>query len=77
MLQGSSKFHIERVPSGTNIARLQLSSEATLDRLRDRLAAARIRLGGAKGSTQTMIMINETINRRPVEQVAHSFISAV
>jgi threonine aldolase len=77
LLQGSGKFRIERVPSGTNIARLQLTSDATLEPLRDRLSAARIRIGTAKGSNQTIIMINETINRRPVEEVAHAFISAV
>jgi threonine aldolase len=77
LLQRSGKFRIERVPSGTNIALLQLASGAALDPLRDRLATARIRIGAAKGSTQTVVMINETINRRPVEEVAHAFISAV
>jgi threonine aldolase len=77
VLQSSGKFQIERVPSGTNIARLRLASGGTLDRLRDRLAADRIRLNSPNGSTQTIVMINETINRRPVDEIARAFLAAV
>lgn len=73
-LEASGKFHIERIPSGTNISRLRLTSGAPLDQLRDRLTAAGIRLAGAKGSVEAMVMINETINRRPAEEIAKAFV---
>lgn len=75
-LEASGKFHIERVASGTNIARLRLASGTPLDELRDRLAAAGIRLAGAKGSTEVPVMINETINRRPANEIANAFLAA-
>ena len=73
-LEASGKFHIERVPSGTNISRLRLASGGPLDQLRDRLAATGIRLAGAKGSPEAMVMINETINRRPSDEIARAFV---
>ncbi len=73
-LQASGKFQIERIPSGTNIARLRLVSGAPLDQLRERLAAVAIRLAGPKASTEATVMINETINRRPASEIAQAFV---
>jgi threonine aldolase len=77
LLERSGKFRIERIPSGTNISRLRLASGGILDQLRELLAEAQIRIGAAKGATLTTIMINETINRRPVEDIASAFIGSV
>jgi threonine aldolase len=76
LLQASGKFRIERVPSGSNIAKLRLASGSALDQLRDRLAKAGIRIGGAKGATVANVQINETINRRTAEDIAGAFVSA-
>jgi threonine aldolase len=75
-LQTSGKFGIERVPSGSNIAKLRLASGGALDQLRDRLAEAGIRISAGKGVTVANLFINETINRRPVEDIARAFMSA-
>ena len=76
LLDNSGRFRIDRVPSGSNIARLRLASGGALDQLRDRLAAAGIRFGGAKGATETSLQINETINRRTPEEIARSLVTA-
>jgi threonine aldolase len=76
LLQASGKFRIERVPAGSNIARLRLDSGGSLDQLRDRLANAGIRIGAARGAGVANVQINETINRRPAEEIANAFISA-
>jgi threonine aldolase len=77
LLRSSGKFEIDRVPSGSNIARLRLASGGALDQLRERLAEASIRIGGAKGTTEANLQINETINRRTVEEIAGAFVAAV
>jgi threonine aldolase len=77
LLQASGRFQIERVPSGSNIARLRLAGGGSLDRLRDRLAEAGIRIGGAKGASETNLQINETISRRPVAEIAGAFAAAI
>jgi len=76
LLQKSGKFHIDRVPSGSNIAKLRLASGGALDRVRDRLAESGIRIGAAKGATEANVQINETINRRPAEEIARAFVAA-
>lgn len=76
LLQASGKFRIERVPSGSNIAKLGLASGEALDKLRDRLANAGIRIGGAKGAAMANVQINETINRRTAQDIAGAFVSA-
>jgi threonine aldolase len=77
LLGASGKFRIDRVPSGSNIAKLKLASGTTLDSLRDRLAQAGIRIGAPNGATQANVQINETINRRPAEEIARAFVAAV
>jgi threonine aldolase len=77
LLRSSGKFEIDRVPSGSNIAKLRLASGGALDQLRERLAEASIRIGGAKGTTEANLQINETINRRTVKEIAGAFVAAV
>ena len=76
LLQQSGKFRIERVPSGSNIARLRLASGGVLDQVRDRLAAAGVRINAARGAAVANLQINETINRRPHEEIARAFVTA-
>ena len=76
LLAASGKFRVDRVPSGSNIAKLRLTDGGTLDQLRDRLAQAGIRLGAARGATVANLQINETINRRSAEEIAQAFATA-
>ena len=70
LLAASGRFRVERVPSGTNIAWLQLASGALLDTIRERLAQSGILLAGKRGLTRVTLMVNESINRRPAEEIA-------
>jgi threonine aldolase len=76
LLETSGKFGIERVPSGSNIAKLRLANSAPLDPLRDRLSQSGIRIAAARGGTVANLQINETINRRTAEEIARTFVSA-
>jgi hypothetical protein len=65
--------YFERVKGGSNVFGFALASGAPLDELRDRLPQAGILLGRAKGAVEATIQINETIVRRPPEQIARAF----
>ncbi len=73
LLESDSRFRIERVKGGSNVFGLALASGASLDDLRERLAQAGIVLGGTKGAAEATIQINETIMRRPAEEIARAF----
>ncbi|HVO98023.1 MAG TPA: beta-eliminating lyase-related protein [Bryobacteraceae bacterium] len=77
LLESSGKFRVERIPSGTNIARVKLASGGSLDTLRDKLAEAGIRISVPKNATVASLMINETINRRTPEEIARDFVQAL
>jgi threonine aldolase len=77
LLETDSRFRIERVKGGSNIFGVALASGAPLDAVRDRLAHAGIVLGGAKGAAEATLQVNETILRRPPEEIARAFGAAV
>jgi len=76
LLAASGKVNVERVPNGSNISTIRLVT-GTTDVLAERLARAGIRLRGAKDSPQTNILMNETLNRRPPEEIAGEFLKAL
>jgi len=76
LLGASARFRVERVPSGTNIAWLQLASGGALDTVRERLAQSGILLAGKRELTRVTLMVNESINRRPAEEIAATFVKA-
>ena len=76
LLEAQRKLQIERVPHGSNIFRVKLSGGAA-DVLQQRLAQAGIVIRVPKDSQQFTIQINETINRRPPEEIAHEFARAL
>lgn len=76
LLGASGKVHVERVKHGTNIAAIRLAT-GTTDALQQRLARVGIMLRGVKDSPQTNLQINETLNRRPPEEIAHEFLKAL
>ncbi|HEY3384558.1 MAG TPA: beta-eliminating lyase-related protein [Vicinamibacterales bacterium] len=73
LLEADTRFRVERVKGGSNVFGFALASGGTLDALRERLAQAGIVLGGAKGATEGTLQINETISRRPPEEIARAF----
>ena len=76
LLGASGRFRVERVPSGTNVAWLQLASGGPLDTVRARLAESGILLSGRREATRVTLMVNESINRRPAEEIAAAFVKA-
>jgi threonine aldolase len=73
LIESDARFRIERVKGGSNVFGLALASGAPLDELRDRLSQAGIVLGGAKGASEAVIQVNETIVRRAPEEIARAF----
>jgi threonine aldolase len=73
LLEADARFRVERMRGGSNVFGFALASGGPLDELRDRLSQSGIVLGGAKGSTEASIQINETITRRPPEEIARAF----
>lgn len=76
LLSTHEKLQIERVPRGSNITRMKLLAGSP-DILQERLAKAGIVIRAVKGSPQFTIQVNETINRRSPEEIAHEFIRAL
>jgi len=76
LLAESGRVKVERVPNGSNIATIRLAT-GTTDVLAERLARAGIRLRGEKDSPRTNILMNETLNRRPPEEIAGEILKAL
>ncbi|SPF52806.1 L-threonine aldolase [Candidatus Sulfopaludibacter sp. SbA4] len=76
LLEAQGKIRVERVSRGSNIFVIRLSG-GTAGALQQKLAQAGIVIRGAGDSAQTMIQVNETLNRRPVEEIAREFARAI
>jgi len=76
LLEAQGKIRVERVSHGSNIIGIRLSS-GTAGALQQKLAQAGIVIRGAGDSAQTMIQVNETLNRRPAEEIAREFARAM
>jgi len=76
LLGAQGRFKVERIEHGSNILRLKLST-GTADILQERLARAGIVIRGQKNSQQVVLQINETLNRRPPEEIAQEFARAL
>jgi threonine aldolase len=77
LLETDGRFRIERPKSGSNVFGIGLKSGGTLDAMREKLGGAGIVLFGAKNASQLTLQINETITRRPPEQIARAFSEAL
>lgn len=75
LLEASGRFRIERVPSGTNVCRMRLASDGSFDALQQRLTGDAIHIRKAQDGA-VALQVNETINRRTPEDIAHAFIAA-
>ena len=71
LLRLTGRFHFEKVPNGSNIIGMSVPGMKP-EVLREKLKAADIALTAAP-----QLQINETINRRPVEEIAEAFLRAV
>jgi threonine aldolase len=76
LLTAQGKCKVERIEHGSNILRLKLST-VTADILQERLARAGIMIRGQKNSQQVTLQINETLSRRPAEEIAQEFSRAL
>ena len=76
ILAAQANCKLERIEHGSNILRLKLSA-ITADILQERLARAGIMIRGQKNSQQVTLQINETMNRRPPEEIGQEFSRAL
>jgi threonine aldolase len=76
VLEASGKVQIEKLDRGSNIFNLRVVS-GTCDLLQQRLSEAGIFLRAAKGSATAMLQVNETLKRRPAEEMAQEFLRAL
>jgi threonine aldolase len=72
LLTTQGRFKIERIERGSNILRLKFSS-VNADTLQERLARAGIVIRGLPHVRQVDLQINETLSRRPPEEIAQEF----
>ena len=75
-LEASGRVHIERIQPGSNIARLRLTGGDPAA-FRDKLARKSIFIAAPEPSGSILLNVNETVQRRPPEELARAFISAV
>jgi threonine aldolase len=77
LLEADGRIRIERIKAGSNIFGITLASGNALDVLRERLSQVGIVLGGARNATFGTIQINETVSRRPPDELARAFRNAL
>lgn len=76
-LEESAGIRVERVPSGSNIVGIRIP-DGRAEIFRQRLAQSGIVVRKpAKDSPLIWLMVNETINRRPAEELARQFLAAL
>ena len=71
-------FHVEEITNGTNIYRLHVPAEdlaAYAQNLKKQ--EIHIRVPSQKGVDSLTLVVNESLNRRPAEELAKSFVAAL
>lgn len=76
LLETKGKIHVERIRNGSNLFGIRLAA-GTTGALQRRLAQSGIFIRGAQDSPETIIQINETLTRRPPEEIAEEFVRAM
>jgi threonine aldolase len=74
-LETSGRFRLERIRPGSNIARLHLT-KADAASFRAKLAEKAIGIAAPDPAGEILITVNETVLRRPVEDIARAFVTA-
>jgi threonine aldolase len=75
-LMGQKGLHVERVESGTNIGAVHVPAERAQS-IQQRLEAAGIVSGKPLPDNRLVVQINETILRRPPEEIATALVNAM
>jgi len=75
LLEAQGKFKVQRVSRGSNIAVIRFAS-GSAGALQQKLAQAGIVIRAAADSPQIQIQVNETLARRPAEEIAREFAHA-
>jgi threonine aldolase len=76
LLESQGRVRVERVNHGSNIIAIRLTA-GTWGPIQQKLAQAGIVIRGAGDSPVTMLQVNETLNRRPAEEIAREFTRAM
>jgi threonine aldolase len=76
LLEAQGRIKVERVNRGSNIFGIRLAT-GTIGPLQQRLAQSGILIRGGKDATATTIQVNETLSRRPAEEIAQEFARAL
>jgi len=74
-LQRQERFAVERIPSGTNLFRLQVKN-ADAEAMRKRLATRGVILPAPQGDA-FLIGVNETLNRTTASELTDAFVRAL
>lgn len=72
LLEAQGKVRVERVKNGSNIATVKLSA-STADVVQSKLRTAGILIRADKDAKEFPVQINESLNRRPVEEITREF----
>jgi len=75
-LDASGRFRLERVQPGSNITRLRIQ-KGDPAAFRARLAEKAISIAAPDPAGRILIAVNETLLRRPAEEIARDFMSAL
>ncbi len=70
LLESTGRFQFEKVPNGSNIMQLSASG------VKPKVFREKLLTSGIAIPTNLQVQINETINRRPVEEIAEQFRNA-
>jgi len=74
-LEASGRFRVARIQPGSNIVRLRLQSGDPAA-LRGKLAQKAISIAAPDPAGDVLLTVNETVLRRPIEELARSFVTA-
>src|SRR2546426_988572 len=75
-LETSGRFRLERIQPGSNLARLRLR-QGEPAAFRARLAEKAISIAAPDGAGVILVTVNETVLRRPAEELTRDFVSAL
>ncbi len=75
-LESSGRFRLERIQPGSNLARLRLQ-KGDPAKFRARLAQKAIYVAAPDPAGAILVAVNETVLRRPVEDLAREFMGAL
>ena len=70
------RFRVETVPQGTNVVKLHVKG-ADAAKYQAALRGRGVSVRAPRGESAFTLVVNETLNRRPAEEMARAFIEAL